>query len=326
VKLILEIQGEDGERAEYRVMTAFPVTLGRGYDNDVILSDPHIGARHLTIDVDAEGWKLTDHGTVNPTQVNGRAVRGVDIHLSSGDSVRAGTTTLRVFAPDHLVDDPVRMQKVNPVFLHLTRPLNVWSYFTLAVLGVLAWTYATVWSDDTTLTLAGAAAAASVCALVWAALWSVAGRLIRRRSFFLAHLAMISLYLALGAGIAFISALADFLFSENQGALALGYALNGALLGFLLYGALSLATLMKKRKRITAAAFLVGGILLGLFSIGIVQEDKFNANPLYPYRLLPFVQGLAPARTVDDFVTTSARVFSSDTFDQEKAETGGKKK
>jgi hypothetical protein len=318
MKLVLEILDDDGGIMAHRLLTAFPLTIGRAYHNDIILTDPHVGERHLTIDFDGQYWTLTDHGTVNPTLLNTRPVRGSIARLASGDTLRAGATTLRIFDPAHPVGEPVKIQKANPVFIHLTRPFNVWVYFALAALAVSGWTYATVWSEDPGLVLAGAAAATGVIALVWAALWSVAGRLIRRRSFFLAHLAMISLYLFFGAIVTFLSAAIDFLFSDNWPALAVGYLMNGALLALLVYGSLSLSTLMKKRRRLAAALFFAGGITCGVLGVGLAQSGKFNSEPGHPSRILLYLDRIAPAGHIDDFMANSARIFSADTFKAKK--------
>lgn len=325
MKLVLEILGDDGETATHRVVSAFPLTVGRGYHNDLILPDPHVGERHLSVDFDGSCWTLTDHGSVNPTLLNGKPVRAASARLSSGDVLRAGHTTLRVFAHDHPVEAPVKMQKMNPVFQHLTRPLNVWSWFALAAVGVAGWRYVGVWSpDDTSLSFIGIAAGAGIIIFVWAALWSVAGRLIRRRSWFLAHVALMSLYLALGSLVAWFAAALDFLLNQGWAAVVTGYLLNGALLTLLLYGSLSLSTLLKKKKRLMAAVLFAVGLTLGVFAVGMAQGDRFNPDPDYPSRLVLFLSPLAHADTLDGFMKDSADVFASDTFEKEKADSADK--
>src|SRR5882724_4179427 len=132
MKLVIEVLDDEGGIAAHRVVSTFPLTVGRAYHNDIILVDPHVGERHLTIDFDGQYWTLTDHGSVNPTLLNARPVRTTTARLASGDTLRAGATTLRIFDPAHPVDQPLKIQKTNPVFVHLTRPVNVWTYFTLA--------------------------------------------------------------------------------------------------------------------------------------------------------------------------------------------------
>jgi hypothetical protein len=230
--------------------------------------------------------------------------------------VHAGSTTVRVYAPEHPVPTAVRIQKANPAFLFITRALNVWVFFALAVAGVVGWTYATVWSDDAATTLSAAGGAAALVIAVWSALWSAAGRLIRRRAYFRAHVSMISIYLALGALIAWITSALDFLLSENTISLVAGYLLNGALLALLIYGSLSVATLMKKRKRMTAALTNAGALVVLLIAFSFARAGKFSPDPAYPYVIMPYLDRLAVARAPDAFMDKSAKIFSSGVFDK----------
>jgi hypothetical protein len=319
MKLILEITGHaDDGVALHRVVEIFPATLGRGYHNDIIIDDPHVGERHLSIDYDGAGWVITDLGSVNPTLLNAKPLCGSAARLASGDALRLGVTTLRVFSVHHPVAPPVRLQRASPVFLWLTRPRNVWLFFFIAAAAVTARAYAAVWSENKGLTLAGAAAGAIATVFVWAALWSVAGRLIRRKSYFMGHVAIISLYLILGAALATLSAGVAFLSSENWFSVGFDYTVNALALALLLYGGLSLATLMKKRKRMAAALFFAAGIALGIFGVGLISAEKFDSDPPYPYHLSPLLAPLAPAGTVDSFMKDSEKLFASDVFERKK--------
>ncbi len=319
MKLILEISGAgDDDIIIHRVVEKFPVTLGRGYHNDIILQDPHVGQQQMRIDFDGAGWQLTDLGSVNPTSVNGKSLWSSTVPLVSGDIIRTGHATLRVFAADHPVDAPVLLQKAHPVFLWMRRPVNAWIFFVFAVAGVTGWTYMTIWSEQTGLTLAGAGAVTAVTIFIWAALWSVAGRLIRHKSFFMAHLALMSVYLAAGTVVAWASAAVDFLTSASSASIATGYMLNAALLALLLYGSLSLATRMKNKKRIMAAALFAFGLTAGIFSIGMIAEEKFNPDPLYPYHLAPFLDKFAFTTTLEAFLDENEKLFQSDSFVRKK--------
>jgi hypothetical protein len=319
MKMILEISGSgDDETILHRIVEEFPVTLGRGYHNDIILSDPHVGEQHLRIDYDGVCWTLTDLGSVNPTLLNAKTCFSTTAKLVSGDILRLGSTTLRIFAPDHPIEAPVLIQKAGRAFLLLMRPLNVWSFFALAIAGITGWTYTSLWSDQKGLMLTIAGAITAGIIFVWAALWSVAGRLIRRKSFFRAHLALISLYLILGTLAAWVSGALSFLTNESTLSLATGYALSAALLALLLYGSLSLATHMKATKRLMAALIFSGGLALGAFAVSFIVGGKFNPDPLYPYHLQPFLGKIAPAGTIDEFMAGNDDLFKSDVFDRKK--------
>jgi len=316
MKLILEITHHADEQTAHRVVETFPVTLGRGYHNDIIISDPHVGASHLRIDYDGKDWTLTDLGSVNPTKVNAKPYRNVTTRLSSGDVLRVGGTELRVFAAEHPVAPPAPLQRESAALPWLTRTRNVWALFVLAVAAVTGWSYVGIWTDNMGLALTAAASGAMITIVIWAALWSVGGRLARRRSYFMGHVALGSLGLIFGALAWLTSCYIGFLSSENGFSVATDYALNGAVMAWLLYASLSLATRLTRRKRLQAALFFAGGLMLGIFTVGMISSEKFSADALYPYRLEPFLSGLAPAQTPDEFMARSAKLFKSDEFEQ----------
>lgn len=70
------------------------LTLGRGKDNDITLADANASRVHARLSQDATGtWKLTDLGSTNGTQLNGRDVTSAI--LRHGDEILIGTTALR---------------------------------------------------------------------------------------------------------------------------------------------------------------------------------------------------------------------------------------
>jgi hypothetical protein len=277
-----------------------------------------VGEQHLRIDFDGSTWTLTDLGSVNPTLHNARTCSSSSAALASGDVLRLGGTTLRVFSPDHPVETPVQIQKASPLFAWLMKPLNVWAFFALAVALSVAFTYTSVWSEETRLMLAGAGAGTAVSLLVWAALWSVAGKLIRRRSCFRAHLALISLFVACSILSAWASEALSFLDSEGLPAALAGYALGACLLVFLIYGSLALATQIGRGRRLAASAFFALSLGFGVFTVDLIASEKFSSDPLYPYLLVPYLDAAAPARTLDQFIGKGAKVFGSDTFSHEQ--------
>ena len=60
MKLVLEIRGHAEDAALYHVVEKFPVTLGRAYDSDIILPDPHAGAAQARISLRDGLWMLED--------------------------------------------------------------------------------------------------------------------------------------------------------------------------------------------------------------------------------------------------------------------------
>ncbi|MFH1157387.1 MAG: FHA domain-containing protein [Pseudomonadota bacterium] len=315
MKLILEIraQANDGH-VSYRVVEKFPFTVGRGFCNDVILNDPHVSPQELRIECDSGCFFVHDLGSENGFIVNGMLQHGQRAPLRSGDTLCLGQTEVRVYAPEHPVSATIRLQKTNSVFLWLSRAPNVWASFLLALALALGWAYLEVWTEDIGLALAGAGAGTVGVIVLWSAIWSVAGRLTRHKAYFRSHAAMVCLYTIAGTLAWYVESYVDFLTNENWVALLTTYGINFILLAFLLYGSLTLATLMTERRRLVSAGFFAAGVMGGVFALSLISAKNFSQQPLYPSTLEPYLSRLAPADTVEEFMAGNGDLFSSEEF------------
>jgi hypothetical protein len=70
--IIIELLGWGGKRQRYFAVEGSSVTIGRSYQNDVVLGDVHISPEHLRLDANdgaGGGWQLTDLGSLNGVEV-----------------------------------------------------------------------------------------------------------------------------------------------------------------------------------------------------------------------------------------------------------------
>lgn len=316
MKLIVEIRRHgDDEDALHQVFTRFPVTIGRGFDNDIILNDAFVSAHHLQVDFDGRTCSVSDPGSENGFMVNGHPPTGRHMTVKSGDTLTIGQTEVRIYKPDHQVAKAMPLFKDSPIFKWVAHPLNVWACFVLAVLATVYWAWLEIWVTDAEgLTLAGAAAGTIGVIVMWSALWSVGGRLAHHRAHFKSHVTLICLYVIAGTVAWFIEVYADFLTSESAFSQLLTYAINFSLLALLLYGSLKLATRMSRRRRRVLAGFFSFGVMAGVFIFSVVSAKNFNQQPMYPATLEPYLTSLAPAQPVKDFMAGNDQLFEADTF------------
>lgn len=80
----------DGRRV---VVGPAGATLGRGRQCDIILSDPNVSRQHAEIRPRGGSWVLTDLGSTNGSQINGRRVEGPEV-LKPGDEIELGASVL----------------------------------------------------------------------------------------------------------------------------------------------------------------------------------------------------------------------------------------
>ena len=80
----------DGKRV---VVGPSGATLGRGRQCDVVLNDPNVSRQHAEIRPRGGSWVLTDLGSTNGSQLNGRRIDGSEV-LRDGDEIELGESAM----------------------------------------------------------------------------------------------------------------------------------------------------------------------------------------------------------------------------------------
>lgn len=105
IRLIFDENG----RSQVRPISQFPISLGRGLENDLVLTHSTVSRRHARIEKNSTGYRLVDLGSRNGTQVNGHPIS--ESPLRDGDEVGLGKLTIRF---TEAVDEGVRMEDDAP--------------------------------------------------------------------------------------------------------------------------------------------------------------------------------------------------------------------
>lgn len=95
--LLVVTNGKDaGQTLEVRPGKTY--TVGRGIDNDLVLSDLSVSRKHFDLRFDNGSWLVSDRGSGNGTLINSR-LEDAPFTLSSGDVIEIGTTGFRFELP-----------------------------------------------------------------------------------------------------------------------------------------------------------------------------------------------------------------------------------
>lgn len=94
--------------------------VGRGVDNDVILTDGSVSRKHITLTYSDQGVILMDLGSGNGTRVNGTRVASAG--LQNHDRIELGATTFRFSIPASLVALPAQPTRVAEITLDQDNP------------------------------------------------------------------------------------------------------------------------------------------------------------------------------------------------------------
>ncbi|HZR76401.1 FHA domain-containing protein [Bradyrhizobium sp.] len=186
-------------------------SIGRGYDNDVIIDDPYVAARHLRISRDEAG-QLTaeDLGTANGIFLDGGKGPLTRLAIDGDAPFRIGQTLLRVRDRDHAVEPERKVIAERGALSTVMVAAMTVIVFAFIVLRVwLAQTGEPRLSNYMTpmLTMAGVL-------LVWVGIWALVSRLLAGRSQFLRNLM-----------IALVAVLVSLLYNEFAKYAAFGLTL-----------------------------------------------------------------------------------------------------
>jgi Protein of unknown function (DUF3662)/FHA domain len=80
----------DGRRV---VVSPAGATIGRGRQADIVLNDPNVSRQHAEIRPRGGSWVITDLGSTNGSQLNGRRIDGSEV-LRTGDEIELGASLM----------------------------------------------------------------------------------------------------------------------------------------------------------------------------------------------------------------------------------------
>ncbi len=181
----VEILDSHGDVTARHAVARLPITIGRAYDNDVVVDDSFVAPHHLVVEQSRTGeLELADTGSRNGAFRAGAGPRLTRERVDPDARYRIGRTQLRIRPASH----PVEAERVE-------RRERLWSgplAASVAVLGAGAAAFLYFWSEVFEQTgpakLLVPALVGVLLVLVWAGAWSLAGRLLVGERRLAAHL------------------------------------------------------------------------------------------------------------------------------------------
>lgn len=308
-KLIIEIVHPLPFLREYRTFDAPQIRVGRGYDNDVILADPHVSPAHLVVRNEEGGWTAEDIGGGNGMYVRKFSKVMGQTRLDSGDEIVIGRTRLRFFSPGHGVAATKLLVQTHPFFQRIEKPVNTWSILLVCTMIFTAHVYMASIEDVSIPKLASGSLGFLFTAFAWAGLWAFAGRMIKHKPQFAAQLSLSLLFLVTGLILTNISEYAGYAANSVIVEIIFAAVLLGGLGTAFLVGNMTLATNVSLKKRVAVCSSIFLGIIAVLTLLYYSFKDEFNPNPVYFATLKPPFAKVLPSRSVDQFLTETAGIF-----------------
>ena len=303
--VIVELLGSHGQVRHRSRLTMLPAVIGRGYECDVILDDPHVCARHAELARDdAGGLVLRDLGSVNGIRPRGSDARAERLSISSGDRVRVGPVEIRIVDASHPVAAAVPLSGGRRLTARVGEPRGALIVCGIAFLVAALLNYQASVEGEPLVGAIQEAVWLLAGVGLWASAWALATRIVSRGFRFLQHWAWSTGIMIVGLVLAAAGEWIDFLGPSIEAGSWVTAAGSLALLPVLIAGHLEIASGMTPRRR-WRAALSVGAIVVLLTLITSLGEEAPTWSIDFSGTLKPLPPSLISGVSLDEFMAST---------------------
>jgi len=294
MELIIETLGTTHNVLERNKYSNDRISIGRAFDNDLILTDEHIDAHHAQVyqDEDGQFW-MTDLQSVNGIRKHKSSQRQQRWPLHSGDIFTLGRNKIRIYFSDHQLPAAVKIRPIETFLLWLGRvPVLVALFLLYLGISLFAvwlqntgdWDWQQIANSQlrTVLTFTGLAFAVYLLSILF-----------KRGGNFLSHLGVLMLVFLLGRILAVITSIAYFNASSDTDqwldifASSTSYLMIFLYLWCILYLAFHMPLLRRSVTALVSVALLAGLSYLGQAQFREFQDRSISVDSTHlPPQLL----------------------------------------
>ena len=310
MELIFNIVDQGGHRHDWRRLGGSRLTIGRAWDNDLILTDPTVSPYHAVIEEDADGRVvLRDLDSVNGVYAKGRRRVEDAVELVSGGVYTLGKSRVTIYSPDHPVPETTRIGGTDNAIELLDNPFILVGAILLASF-IHAWEqWLNMFSGFEWREIANVLLVVIGSTLALALFWAVVGRILRHESHFRKQLTIILVFLVAQFMLSRLYDVILFNTLDFFTSTMILVLFQAVLLTALLWLNLYLATNLTPRHRArSAAAVAIVLVVLSLYSEVIFRPD-FSETPDYVRVLQPPALRFTGPVPVEEYLSDAERVF-----------------
>ena len=299
---LLEVLDRDGTVRHAVPVQAWPLTVGRALDGDVVLADPHVAAQHFSIEANAQGLALVVGDTGNGVQAGTKHVhrgeRAVLAPQADALEFTVGRTRLRLRLPEHALAPELPLAPGTPL---LRRAAPALVAAGALMLGLLFNTYLVTDPGDLGRALGTMVLATVAGAAVWCGAWALLSKTFTHQARFGWHLRVFLFSSIATLAASTLPSLLAFMFSWpafSDFAFVGVYCVGAAALYFHL---LAVEPARFRLLKWVAATCAVVGIGLTMW-FNLQRGDQFG-DELYMSHLFTPALRLARPVAADGFIT-----------------------
>ena len=318
MEIIIEEIGRNKKLLARHKFLTNKVTLGRGYNNSVILSDPHICPEHLSIEFDGENWLVKDNNSINGSFL-AESKQNADQHIiHSGDIVRLGKSFIRIILPNHPVESTVPFSFFEGLIDFLRKPLiiafNI-AFFTL-IAGLMF--YLNQPSDVNFTQVIVRAIGITLMFATWPVMIALISHFNKHEARIVTQLAVSFAFFNLMWFSDVFESIVAFNLSANWSLDNLIALVPIALAFLMIWLNCYIGFHMSKRKRTIIALSITTVLFGGGYMIQLSKQPDFSVLPNYDATIMNPVFKFAPSSSVDEFIEDTNKLFEKTAKEAQK--------
>lgn len=293
-------------------LTQNNITIGRNYQNDIILTDPHICPKHLSLSYSQDEWRINDNNSVNGTSLENSDDKKQDGNqqvLNDGDVIILGKSQLRILFKNHQVADTIAFSPFESLIDLIRHPVAVFTSIALFILIAANISYLNQPTETNISQLFVSAFSMSLLFALWPAGVALVSHLTKHDPRILAQLGISFTFFIL----MWLSDLLEEIIAFNSASnsvLGLIIALVPIGLAFSLFWLNSyIGFHVSAKRRIVVALSITALLFGGSYLLQYSKKPEFNPQPQYNSIIMAPSYLIAPSNSVDSFIEQSNALF-----------------
>ncbi|MFT5758671.1 MAG: hypothetical protein ACI9LM_003419 [Alteromonadaceae bacterium] len=285
------------------------VNIGRGYQNDIIVSDPHVCAEHLHLNFDGEHWIITDQDSINGSYLDESKLTADQHIIKSGDIITLGKSQVRIVFPNHPVEKSVSFSPFESLINIARNPLILTASIALFA-SITAWVF--YLNNPLTVTftqLLVPAISMTLLFAVWPGAIAIISLLTKHDTRVLSQLGICFAFFNLMWVSDVIERFVHFNTSSDFPLIWLLAIIPIALAFCLFWFNCSIGFHMSERRRVVIASCLTILLFGGSFLIQLSKKPEFNPRPQYDASLMTPAFMITSGSSIEEFIEDSSKLF-----------------
>lgn len=307
-KIILEFLDHFGRVKERHRVESLPCTIGRGYENDIIIDDPYISPEHLVLDQDETGdFSLQDLNSTNGTYLlpSKQSIDHITLPLNS--KIRLGHSTIR-FRDRRQVVKETQVDRLRvSLFNELLTSKLFFMFFQLLFIGFLYLQgyqnssgeieHGKVFFSDIMPLLLGLA--------VWAGIWAIISRISSHYFYFITHMTIVTMAILADYIITIVFSYLRFAFSKELTFDVLEHSSGILIMAAMFFAHLRFSSMMQVRRVIIISLSISFALTtLILFNAYVDKQDFRSTATMSDSIKAPYFR-LVPNIGLEEFLRES---------------------